>query len=221
MAEDQATAKVEESNQQKEPAEKKSDSETGWRWWLRYVIVPLIGSGGVVAIVVALIMSRGNHSGSNALQSERDQKEYSQIVNHSPTPTPTAVVQPAPDASPQKQTVEPERFYLSSDSVKSATRRVWINAGTTVVAHWNIPEAKNGLIFITKVDFRYEEAREIPNAGDLPIHADQPTEIIIKSADEEIKYIEALVCINGMPEKVRVRSRGDTLLIPNPCAKPE
>lgn len=31
------------------------DSEDGLKWWIRHVIVPLIGGGGLVAIVVALI----------------------------------------------------------------------------------------------------------------------------------------------------------------------
>jgi formylglycine-generating enzyme required for sulfatase activity len=34
--------------------------ETGYKWWVRYVIVPLLGSGGVVAIVVALIANGPN-----------------------------------------------------------------------------------------------------------------------------------------------------------------
>jgi TonB family protein len=31
-----------------------ADPEDGLKWWLRYVIVPLIGSGGIVAIFVAI-----------------------------------------------------------------------------------------------------------------------------------------------------------------------
>ena len=34
-----------------------NERERGFKWWLRYVIVPLIGSGGIVAIVVAIISS--------------------------------------------------------------------------------------------------------------------------------------------------------------------
>jgi len=30
-------------------------TETGIRWWMRYVIVPVIGGGGIIAIVVAFI----------------------------------------------------------------------------------------------------------------------------------------------------------------------
>jgi hypothetical protein len=33
------------------------DRERGFKWWLRYVIVPLIGGGGIVAIVVTTISS--------------------------------------------------------------------------------------------------------------------------------------------------------------------
>jgi hypothetical protein len=32
-----------------------SETEAGGKWWIRYVVVPLIGSGGIVAIVVALL----------------------------------------------------------------------------------------------------------------------------------------------------------------------
>lgn len=29
--------------------------ESGYKWWIRYVIVPLIGGGGIIAIIVALL----------------------------------------------------------------------------------------------------------------------------------------------------------------------
>ncbi len=32
-----------------------TEKEHGYKWWLRYVIVPLFGGGGIIAIVVALI----------------------------------------------------------------------------------------------------------------------------------------------------------------------
>jgi hypothetical protein len=33
--------------------------ETGLKWWLRYVFVPLIGGGGIIAIIAALISQPG------------------------------------------------------------------------------------------------------------------------------------------------------------------
>jgi hypothetical protein len=35
--------------------DKMPDIEHGFKWWIRYVIVPLIGGGGAIAIVVAII----------------------------------------------------------------------------------------------------------------------------------------------------------------------
>jgi hypothetical protein len=32
-----------------------TDSEDGYKWWLRYIIVPLVGGGGLVALLVAVI----------------------------------------------------------------------------------------------------------------------------------------------------------------------
>ena len=32
-----------------------ADNEAGYKWWLRYIVAPLIGGGGIVAVVVALI----------------------------------------------------------------------------------------------------------------------------------------------------------------------
>ena len=32
-----------------------ADLETGFRWWIRYVIVPVVAGGGVIAIVVAVL----------------------------------------------------------------------------------------------------------------------------------------------------------------------
>jgi hypothetical protein len=32
-----------------------SEQETGFKWWIRYVIVPMIGGGGIIAIVVAIL----------------------------------------------------------------------------------------------------------------------------------------------------------------------
>src|SRR6266849_10345534 len=31
------------------------DTESGFKWWMRYVIVPIIGGGGIIAIVVAIV----------------------------------------------------------------------------------------------------------------------------------------------------------------------
>jgi hypothetical protein len=35
------------------------ETESGYKWWIRYVLIPLIGGGGLVALVVALISKTG------------------------------------------------------------------------------------------------------------------------------------------------------------------
>jgi len=32
-----------------------ADLEQGMKWWVRYLLVPLIGGGGLVAVVIALL----------------------------------------------------------------------------------------------------------------------------------------------------------------------
>ena len=63
-----------------------SKAETGARWWIRYVVVPLIGGGGVVAIVVALVQK------SDPVPHPR-QPTASQA-----TPSPAPVVKPAKES---------------------------------------------------------------------------------------------------------------------------
>lgn len=33
-------------------------TESGFKWWMRYVVVPIIGGGGIIAIVIALMSPR-------------------------------------------------------------------------------------------------------------------------------------------------------------------
>ena len=35
-----------------------NDEEKGYKWWIRYVFVPLMGGGGIIAIIVALLSLR-------------------------------------------------------------------------------------------------------------------------------------------------------------------
>lgn len=50
----------------------KIEQERGFKWWLRYVIVPIIGSGGIIAIIVAVITN---------LSSPSQQQYVGRIIN--------------------------------------------------------------------------------------------------------------------------------------------
>lgn len=55
-----------------------TDTESGLKWWMRYVIVPLIGGSGVVAIIVALISAKKDSEPTNSpKQSQADSMQQS------------------------------------------------------------------------------------------------------------------------------------------------
>src|SRR5947208_3451342 len=76
-----------------------SDLETGWRWWTRHVIVPLLAGGGVIGAVA--LYFRLNQPGQ-ILESKRlteiatSSPSSSVVASITPTPTPT----PRPTATP-------------------------------------------------------------------------------------------------------------------------
>lgn len=73
------------------------EKETGWKWWLRYIVVPLIGSGGVIAIVVAIIMRPVNNGpvlpnvGPTPVNTPIASPTSTQVPNQMPKPSPTPV----------------------------------------------------------------------------------------------------------------------------------
>lgn len=52
-----------------------ADTETGIRWWLRYIVVPLLGGGGVIALIVASIIQRNNPRSNRVSQNPSAQTE--------------------------------------------------------------------------------------------------------------------------------------------------
>jgi len=77
-----------------------SDSESGFNWWIRYVIIPLIGSGGIAAVVVAIINRPPN-------QQPATQSSIAGPQERAQTSDRTATPEPNPDQ--QKSLVEPPK----------------------------------------------------------------------------------------------------------------
>jgi hypothetical protein len=68
-------------------AENNGGATTGVRWWFQYVIVPLVGAGGVTGIILAIVSMY--HSSPNPVNSSS--------LNQAPAPVqPTPAPQPAP-----------------------------------------------------------------------------------------------------------------------------
>jgi len=76
-----------------------SDSEAGWKWWIRYVIVPLLASGGVVAIFIASLRKPSlqpsttapQTSGISEVQTSVQQSANRNKVQRPSDPSPIAV----------------------------------------------------------------------------------------------------------------------------------
>lgn len=60
-----------------------AELEEGYRWWLRYVIVPLVGGGGVIALIIAVI---GN--GQETRKAEEDTANLVADILDNPDPMP-------------------------------------------------------------------------------------------------------------------------------------
>lgn len=67
------------------------DKEAGWKWWLRHVIVPLIGSGGIIALFISFWEHpRIGKSETEPPVIQRQESKFEQT----PTPIPAPITKP-------------------------------------------------------------------------------------------------------------------------------
>jgi len=97
-----------------------ADNEGGFKWWLRYVIVPVIGGGGIVAIWVS-------------------------IREHPSIPSPQGAVSPALTTRPQpgvehkpNRFDESVQFYASNALVPHEEHNLTAKRGETILLHWDV-----------------------------------------------------------------------------------
>lgn len=129
------------------------DKETGFRWWLRYVIVPLIGSGGIIAIVVAVI----NRPAPMPREQVKERNSPTQNPAQTPSPQPTAIAAPAVvSGSPDNKQTDPRSeigtqklpdFYLKTRDGKVITNRGSVRDGSRATAYWDIKNPKGTLYY--------------------------------------------------------------------------
>ena len=48
-----------------------AELEEGWKWWLRYIIVPVIAGSGLIGIVVTLLVKQNSANSERAISSQR------------------------------------------------------------------------------------------------------------------------------------------------------
>lgn len=69
-----------------------ADEESGYKWWLRYVLIPLVGGGGLVAVVVTAI-SRPGVVGRESSTSSGSQSSQAPLPEASKQQDPVADVE--------------------------------------------------------------------------------------------------------------------------------
>ena len=93
-------------------------SETGIKWWMRYVIVPIIGGGGIVAILIAII-----------------DRPRAPVMSQ-----PTAITKPAPDNVPISAPSKPDSPKPvedgSSKQVASVKKRTRPSENPAILVVW-------------------------------------------------------------------------------------
>ena len=131
-----------------------ANSDTGYKWWIRYVLVPLVGGGGVVALLVAAYINR---------PTPREPIK--------PPVVTSTIPQAAPPRTPPAVTTAPVKPRNIAAEVESLTTR-WVAAffsGNTdeVVALSGMPFffAKHGLV-LTEADLRVRYSAFAERSGE-------------------------------------------------------
>jgi hypothetical protein len=129
--------------------------ERGLKWWLRYVIVPLVGGGGIIAIWVATI-------------------ERSKDATH---PKPSVE---KPEAGPEEN--EKIDFFLSTNTRPRDDRETVIGIGETVLIHWNILNSHGESFYLREIDVQGNTLlfRQVETSGILPYNTTETVDCILE-----------------------------------------
>lgn len=142
-----------------------ADLETGPKWWLRYVVVPIFGGAGIIGIIIAFILKPATpplpstapsvvakpvtpSEGSQAYPASQPVPSATEKIKSDSTPRQPQKTDPgtdigANDEYPTGLTVEVGgRLYGSGTTIQ-------VNKGEVVTARWNIKE-KAGTLYLAQ-----------------------------------------------------------------------
>lgn len=152
--------------------------EHGFKWWLRYVIVPLVGGGGIIAVVVAKI------------DRPKDAAPYSN---------------PSVEKSVARRS-EDEKvdFFLSTKARQREDREAVIGIGDTVLIHWNIANSHGESFYLKEVDLQGNTllSRQVETVGILPYNTTETVDCIsviphMSSYDSRVLFAVNLLILCG------------------------
>lgn len=108
--------------------------ESGLKWWMRYVIVPMIGGGGIIAIVVAVIAT---YDKPKPPQPDRDDSNRFSLA--------MSAQQNTKESAPEKKS-SALMFEARNDSIEGkgpwVKDRIDVVSGNYVGFQWNVPNPK-------------------------------------------------------------------------------
>jgi hypothetical protein len=136
---------------------KDSDKESGFRWWARYVIVPIIGGGGLIALMVAYV--------------ER--------------PHPIQVGNSANQVAKPDSPLEKVTFYASSKLRDHDDQRISVNQFETVLIHWDVQNPRGKLFLRTLMLDGLSNEKEIDNHGFERLDADDTVDYFLEEEDSQ------------------------------------
>ncbi len=117
--------------------------ESGLKWWMRYVIVPMIGGGGIIAIVVAVIAT---YDKPKPPQPDRDDSNRFSLA--------MSAQQNTKESAPEKKS-SALMFEARNDSIEGkgpwVKDRIDVVSGNYVGFQWNVPNPK-GEIRLSRTD---------------------------------------------------------------------
>jgi len=170
-----------------------ADTEAGIKWWARYVIVPLLGGGSVIAIIATTVIQyQGSH------------KDRSQPITTAPASAPIGQPATAPvtGAQPQERKPDPasapvvfQLFNLKTGQFLPGSSFTFYT-GTPYKLHWTIPpDAVNGslLLRITLPDSHIENS--ISYEGDQSFGCDIAATLrfeLIEMADSKPRQLREI-----------------------------
>ncbi len=119
-----------------------ADSDSGYKWWIRYVLVPILGGGGVIALVVANI--------NRPIPPQAAAPKTNVVAPQQNTPTP-APVAPRQDAAPTAPAVS------AADVEKLVAKwlAAWLSGNADdFVSLASVPFYFDKEVLLTKADLR-------------------------------------------------------------------
>jgi hypothetical protein len=123
-----------------------ADNESGLKWWMRYVIVPIIGGGGVIAVVVAVMEKPGVPPSIS---------DHGSVTDKAPFKEPEKPEQPPVLTNKPPENME---FLALSGTVGADGHREILapggkrraHRGEQVIIEWFVEPHQTGLTFVIK-----------------------------------------------------------------------